>query len=136
MQCPHCAHPDSIRYGTSGVSNATVTKPADGSFKQYDEAKIQPSSSRPVSTISKGWGCVRSAEFSLSITRRSLAGWYKLPKHSQQTHHRPKPAPSSKSMNSARLSLKKFSMFALASGRLHLWQGPRLCLWKTDGQKR
>jgi hypothetical protein len=26
-----------------GVSNATVAKPADGSFKHYDEAKIQPS---------------------------------------------------------------------------------------------
>ncbi len=47
MQCPHCAHPDSIRYGTSRVSNATVAKPANGSFKQYDEAKIQPSSNRP-----------------------------------------------------------------------------------------
>ena len=40
MQCPHCAHPDSIHYGTSGVSNATVAKPVDGSFKRYDEAKI------------------------------------------------------------------------------------------------
>ena len=25
-------------------------------------------------------------------------------------------------------------MLALASGRLHLWQGPRLCLWKKDEQ--
>ena len=90
-----------------GVSNATVAKPADGSFKHYDEAKIQPSSNRPVSSISKGWGCERSAEFSASITRRSLAGWSKLPSHSQQAHHRPKSAPSSKSMNSARSSLKK-----------------------------
>ena len=134
MQCPHCAHPDSIRYGTSGVSNATAAKPADGSFKHYDEAKIQPSSNRPVSSISKGWGCEPLAGFSASITRRSLAGWYKLPSHSQQAHHRPKPAPSSKSMNSASSSLKKISMLALASGRLHLWQGPRLCLWKEDDQ--
>ena len=29
---------------------------------------------------------------------------------------------------------KKVSMLALASGRLHLWQGPRLCLWKKDDQ--
>ena len=92
----------------AGVSNATVAKPAErSSFKHYDEAKIQPSSSRPVSSISKGWGCERSAGFLASFTRRSLAGWCKLPKHSQQAHQRPKPAPSSKSMNSARSSLKK-----------------------------
>ena len=116
------------------VSNATVAKPADGSFKQYDEAKIQPSSNRPVNSISKGWGCEPSAGFSASIIRRSLAGWCKLPKHSQPAHHRLKPAPSSKSMNSARSSLKKISMLALVSGRLHLWQGPRLCLWKKNDQ--
>ena len=117
-----------------GVSNATVAKPADGSFQHYDEAKIPPSSNRPVSSISKEWECERSAEFSGSITRRSLAGWSKLPKYSQQAHHRPKSAPSSKSMNSARSSLKKISMLALASGGLHLWQGPKLCLWKKDNQ--
>ena len=27
-------------------------------------------------------------------------------------------------------------MLALASGGLHLWQGPRLCLWKKDDQNR
>ena len=134
MQCSHCAHPDSLRYGTVGVSNATVAKPADGSFKHYDEAKIQPLSTRPVNSILKGWGCERSAEFSGFTTRRSPAGWSKLPKHSRQAHHRPKSAPSSKSMNSVRSSLKKISMLALASGRLHLWQGPRLCLWKKDDQ--
>ena len=136
MQCPHCAHPDSIRYGTSGVSNGIVTKPADGSFKRYDQAKIQPSSNRPVNSISKGWGCERSAGFSASIIRRSLAGWSKLPKHSQQAHHRPKPAPSSKSMNSARSSLEEISMLALASGGIHLWQDPRLCLREKDDQNR
>ena len=26
-------------------------------------------------------------------------------------------------------------MLALASGRLHLWQGPRLCLWKEGRSK-
>ena len=88
------------------VFNATFAKPADGSFKRYDKAKIQPSSNRPVNSISKGWGCELSAEFSTSITRRSLAGWSKLPKHSQPAHHKPKSAPSSKSMNSARSSLK------------------------------
>ena len=84
----------------------------------------------------RGWGCEPSAGFSASIIRRSLAGWSKLPKHSQPAHHRPKSAPSSKSMNSAPSSLKKISMLALASGGLQLWQGPRLCLWKKDDQNR
>ena len=56
MQCPHRAHIDSIR-APAGVSNATVARAADGSFKHYDEAKIRPSSNRPVSSIWKGWGC-------------------------------------------------------------------------------
>jgi hypothetical protein len=117
-----------------GVSNANVAKPADESFKHSGVAKIQPSSNRPVNSISKGWECEPSVGFSGSITRRSPVGWYKLPKHSQQGHQRPKPAPSSKSMNSARSSLKKISMLALASCRFHLWQGPWLCLWKKDDQ--
>ena len=118
-----------------GVFNATVAKPADGSFKQYDEAEIQPSRNRPVSSIWKGWGCELSAWFSVSIKRWSLAGWYKLPSNSQKVHHRPKPAPSSKSMNYARSSLKN-SILALASGRFQLWQGPRLCQWRKDDQNR
>ena len=31
---------------------------------------------------------------------------------------------------------KKITMLALASGGLHLWQGPRLCLLKKDDQNR
>ena len=30
----------------AGLSHANVAKPADGSFKRYDEAKIQPPSNR------------------------------------------------------------------------------------------
>ena len=38
------------------VPNTTVAKPAEGSLKQYDAAKIQPSTNRPLSSISKAWG--------------------------------------------------------------------------------
>ena len=31
---------------------------------------------------------------------------------------------------------KKIPVLALASGGLHLWQSPRLCLWKKDDQNR
>ena len=105
MQCPHCAHPDSIRYGTSQGLQRYRCQACRRIFQTLRRGKVQPSSNRPVNSISKGWGCERSAGFSGFITRRSLAGW--LPKHSQQAHHRPKSAPSSKSMNSARSSLKK-----------------------------
>ena len=134
MQCPHCAHPDSIRYGTSRGVQRYRCQACRRIFQTLRRGKDPALKQRPINSISKGWVCERSAGFSGSITRRSLAGWYKLPKHSQQAHHRPKPAPSSKSMNSARSSLKKISMLALASGGLHLWQGPRLCLWKKDDQ--
>ena len=57
MQCPHCAHPRDIFYGTSHVFNATVAKPANGSFRRYNMVKFQLSSNRPVSSIWKRRGC-------------------------------------------------------------------------------
>ena len=39
MQCPHCANPDSILYGTSRGVQRYRYKPADGSFKRYDQGK-------------------------------------------------------------------------------------------------
>ena len=98
------------------VFNATVAKPADGSFKHYDEVKIQPLSNGPVSSISKGWRWERSAGFLASITRQSLAGWSKLPKHSQQTHHRPKSARSSLKKSQCWLWLAVDSIFGMSLG--------------------
>ena len=57
------------------VSNATAAKPADGSFRHYDKAKIQPSSSRPVNSISKGWGCERSTGV-LGIHHKTVSRWF------------------------------------------------------------
>ncbi len=39
MQCPHYAHPDSILLGTSRGVQCYRYKPADGSFKRYDQGK-------------------------------------------------------------------------------------------------
>ena len=136
MQCPHFTHPDYIFYGTSCGVQRYRCQACRRIFQTLRRCKGLLLKNRPVSSILKGWGCEPSAGFSTSIIRRSLAGWSKLPKHSQKAHHRPKPAPSSKSMNSARSSLRKISMLALASGGLQLWQGPRLCLWKKDDQNR
>ena len=136
MQCPHCAHPDSIRYGASRGVQRYRCQACRRIFQTLRRGKDLFLKNKPVNSILKGWGCEPSVGFSASIIRRSLAGWCKLPKHFRQAHHRPKPAPSSKSMNSARSSLRKISMLALASGGLQLWQGPRLCLWKKDDQNR
>jgi len=73
----------------AGVSNATVAKPADGSFKHYDEAKIQPSSNRPVKSISKGMG-MRAIGRVLSIHHKTVSRWLvqaaqALPASSPQT---------------------------------------------------
>ena len=96
MQCPPCAHPDSIRYGTSrGVQRyrrcqscrrifQTLRRGKDPSLKQQacqlwdGDASCQPGSRHP--------------------SQDSLAGWCKLPKHSQRTYRRQRPAPSSKSL--------------------------------------
>ena len=133
MQCPHCAHPDSIRYSTSRGVQYYRSQACRRIFQTLRRGKDPALKQQACQLYLEEMG-MRAARFSGSITRRSLAGWYKLPSHSQQAHHRPKSAPSSKSMNSARSSLKKISMLALASGGLHLWQGPRLCLWKKDDQ--
>ena len=58
----------------AGVSNDTVAKLADGSFERYDEAKIQPSSNRPVNSISKGMG-MRAIGRVLNIHRKMASRW-------------------------------------------------------------
>ena len=136
MQCPHCDHPEYILSGKNRGAQRYRCQACRRILQTLRRGKDLFLKNRPVSSILKGWGCEPSAGFSASIIRRSLAGWYKLPKHSQPAHQRPKPAPSSKLMNSALSSLKKISMLALASGGLQLWQGPRLCLWKKDDQNR
>jgi len=137
MQCPHCAHPDSIRYGTSRGVQRFRCQACRRIFQTLRRGKDPALKQQACQLYLEGMG-MRAIGRVLGIHHKtlSLAGWCKLPKHSQQTHHRLKPVPSSKSTNSARSSLKKIPMLALASGGLHLWQGPRLCLWKRDDQNR
>ncbi|MDG2199049.1 MAG: hypothetical protein P8O70_19620 [SAR324 cluster bacterium] len=51
MQCPHCAHPDYILYGTNHGVQRYRCQAADGSFRRYKVAKILPSKNSPVSSI-------------------------------------------------------------------------------------
>ena len=136
MQCPHCAHPDSIRYGTSRGVQRYRCQACRRIFQTLRRGKDPALKQQACQLYLEGMG-MRAIGRVLGIHHKTLSRWLvKLPSHSQQAHHRPKPAPSSKSTNSARSSLKKIPMLALASGRLHLWQGPRLCLWKKDDQNR
>ena len=130
MQCPPCAHPDSIRYGTSRV----VSLPTDLS----DAPAWQRSSPQAtgLSTLFRRDGDASYWPDSRSPSHDSLslAAASRPSTPRKLTTDRSLPAPSVKLMNSALSSLKKISMLALASGGLHLWQGPRLCLWEKDDQ--
>ena len=127
MQYPHCAHPDSISYGTSrGVEHyryqacrrifQTIRRGKDPALKQQAcQLYLEGMEMRAIGRV-------------LSIYHKTVSRWWcNLSKYSQQAQHRPKPA---------RSSLKKIPMLVLATDRLQLWQGPRLCLWKKDDQNR
>ena len=106
MQCLHCAHPHYILYGTSHV----VQLCRYHACQRISDATTWQRSSPQATGLSTLSGRDDDASYrpgSQLITRRYLAGQSKLPKHSQQAHHRPKPAPSSKSRNSKLSSLKK-----------------------------
>src|SRR5210317_1114996 len=109
MQCPHCAHPDSIRYGTNRGVQRYRCQAYRRIFQTLRRGKDPALKQQACQLYLEGMR-LREAELSGFIKSRSLAGWYKLPKNSRQAHHRPKSAPSSKSMNSVRSSLKKILM--------------------------
>ena len=133
MQCPHCANPDSIRYGTCRGVQRYRCQACQQTFQTIQRGKDPALKQQACQLYLEGMG-MRAIGRVLGIHHKTVSRWLvqELPNHSQQAHQRPKPAPSSKSMNSARSSLKKISMLALASGGLHLWQGPWLYLWKKD----
>ena len=86
MQCHHCAHPDSIRYGASRGVQRYRCQACRRIFQTRRRDK-DPALKQQASQL--------------------YLDWSKLPSHSQQAHHKPKSAPSSESINSARSSLKK-----------------------------
>ena len=135
MQYPHCTHPDSIRYGTSRGVQRYRCQACRQIFQTLRRGKDPALKQQACQRYLEGMG-MRAIGRVLGIHHKTVSRWLvqaaqSLPASPPQTE---KPAPSSKSMNSARSSLKEISMLALASGRLHLWQGPRLCLWKEDDQ--
>ena len=90
------------------LSNATVAKPADGSFKHTAMRQRSSPQATGLSALSRGDGDASDRQGSRHPSQESLSlVGTSFAKHSQQARHRPKPAPPSKSMNSARSSLKK-----------------------------
>ena len=110
MQCPHCAPPDSIRYDTSCGVQCYRCQVCRQIFQRLRRGKDPALKQRAFQLHLEGMEMRAIARVPGSITRRPLAGWYKLPKHSQQAKHRLKPTPSSKSMISALSSQKNLHL--------------------------
>ena len=114
------SHPDSIHY--EPVGGPTLPLPSLRKiFKHYDEAKIQPSSNRPVSSFSK----VRKsgATTAFSGPHKTVSRW-----QVQAAQALPVSPPQTEVCSFIEIDelctfiAKKISVLARASGRLHLWQ--------------
>ena len=125
MQCPHCAQPDSIRYGTSRGVQRYRCQACRRIFQTLRRGKDPALKQQACQLYLEGMG-MRAIGRVLGIHHKTVSRWLvqaaqALPASSPQTEV-------------CTFIAKKISMLALASGRLHLWQGPRLCLWKKDDQ--
>ena len=109
IQCPHFAHPDSIRYGTSRGVQRYRCQACRRIFQTLRQGKDPALKQQACQLYLEGMG-MRAIGRIHGIHHKTVSRWLvqALPSHSQQAHHRPKSAPSSKSMNFACSSLKKF----------------------------
>ena len=97
MQCPHCAHLDSIRYGTSRGVQRYRCQACRRVFQTLRRVKDPALEQQACQLYLEGMG-IRAIGRVLNIHHKTVSRWLvKLPKHSRQVHHRPKFAPSSKS---------------------------------------
>ena len=134
MQCPPCAHPDSIRYGTSRGVQRYRCQACQRIFQTLQRGKDPALKQQACQLYLDGMG-MRAVGRVLGIHHKTLllaaASCPSTP--SEPTADRGLLLHRSRSALS---SLKKVPVLALDSGGLHLWQGPRLCLWKKDDQNR
>ena len=137
MQCPHYAHPDSLRCGTSRGVQRYRCQACRRIFQTLRRGKDPALKQQACQLYLEGMG-MRAIGRVLGIHHKTVSRWLVQAAEALPASqpHRPKSAPSSKSMSSLRSSLKKVPMLALASGGFHLWQGSQLCLWKKDDQNR
>ena len=134
MQCSHCAHPDSIRYGTSRGVQRYRCQTCRRIFQTIRRAKDPALKQQACQLYLEGMG-MRAIGRILGIHHKTLSRWLvqaaqALPANLLQTE-----ACSFIEIDElCTFIAKKISMLALASCRFHLWQGPWLCLWKKDDQ--
>ena len=124
MQCPPCAHPDSIRYGTSRGVQRFRCQACRRIFQTLRRGKDPALKQQACQPYLDGMG-MRAVGRVLGIHHKTLmlaaASCPSTP--SEPTADRGLLLHRSRSALS---SLKKVPVLALASGRLHLWQGPGL----------
>ena len=125
MQCPHCAHPDSIRYGTSRGVQRYRCQACRRIFQTLRRGKDPALKQQACQLYLEGMG-MRAIGRVLSIYYKTVSRW--LVQAAQSLLASPLQT------EVCTFIAKKISMLALASGGLHLWQDPRLCLRKKDDQ--
>ena len=125
MQCPHCAHPDSIRYGTSLGVQRYRCQACRRIFQTLRRGKNPALKQEACQLYLEGMG-MRAIGRVLGIHHKTVSRWL-----IQAAQALPASPPQTEVCS---FIAKKISMLALASGGLHLWQDPRLCLWKKDDQ--
>ena len=136
MQCPHCAHPDSIRYGTSRGVQRYRCQACRRIFQTLRQGKDPALKQQACQLYLEGMG-MRAIGRVLNIHHKTVSRWLV-----QAAQALPASSPQTEACSFIEIDelctfiAKKIPMLALASGGLHLWQGPRLCLWKKDDQNR
>ena len=136
MQCPHCAHPDSISYGTSRGVQRFRCQACRRIFQTLRRGKDPALKKQACQLYLEGMG-MRAIGRVLGIHHKTLSRW--LVRASQAL---PANLPQTEACSFIEIdelctfTAKKVTMLALASGALHLWQSAGLCLWKKDDQNR
>ena len=125
MQCPHCAHPDSIRYGTSRGVQRYRCQACRRIFQTLRRGKDPALKQQACQLYLEGMG-MRAIGRVLGIHHKTVSRWLV-----QAAEALPASPPQTEVCT---FIAKKISMLALASGGLHLWQGPWLCLSKKVDQ--
>ena len=121
MQCPHCAHPDSIRYGTSRGVQRYRCQACRRIFQTLLRGKDPALKQQACQLYLEGMG-LRAIGRVLGIHHKTVSRWLV-----QAAQSLPASPPQTEVCSFIEIGelytfiAKKISMLALASGRLHLW---------------
>ena len=136
MQCPHSAHPDSIHYGTNRGVQRYRCPACRRIFQTLRPGKDPALKQQACPLYLEGMG-MRAIGRVLGIHHKTVSRWL-----AQAAQTLPASQPQTQANSFIEIDelctfiAKKIQRLALASGGLHLWQGPRLCLWKEDNPNR